>query len=258
MINTWNEDETQLGDATQGRRDGRNEIEDRELTKNVTPLRDSQHARSAQVSCWSVLCWKQKKKNPKSVSPVDMSWVGREEEIKKKREYIRRTARMTAISAAVSALKCIQPCLFAGLLLQLRHRNGWRQHLAQRMMWLVWWGGVLSSHWALGLDRDRSCHRGIHLRAPGGWVEAVGVLWLPTMEEWGREEEGWRKRKRCICRCCDVIKTNHISRTRATSAIFLTCEIYGTCRGLGKKKVGFHAKAISALTCIAIESRNFL
>jgi hypothetical protein len=33
MINTWNEDETQLGDATQERRDGRNEIEDRELTK---------------------------------------------------------------------------------------------------------------------------------------------------------------------------------------------------------------------------------
>jgi hypothetical protein len=62
MIDTWNEDE--LGDATQGRRDGRNEIEDGELTKNVTPLRYSQRTRSAQVSCWSVLCWKQKKKFP--------------------------------------------------------------------------------------------------------------------------------------------------------------------------------------------------
>jgi hypothetical protein len=50
MIDIWNEGETQLDDATQGRYDGRNEIEDGKLTKNVTPLRYSQRpcpARSA-------------------------------------------------------------------------------------------------------------------------------------------------------------------------------------------------------------------
>jgi hypothetical protein len=77
------------------------------------------------------------------------------------------------------------------------------------------------------------------------------------MEEWGSEEEGWRERKRHMCRYCDVIKNEPHFMQTCNVGNLLTCEIYRTCRGLSEKKVVFHAKATSALTCIAIESRDF-